>query len=502
MHKQIWIGWLLIPILILAFGIRIYNLSINPPELFSDEITQVLSARSIIETGKDINGKTNLFLYNKIKLGTPLYGYLAALSTYVLGNNTFSIRLPAAIAGTIFVYLIYLLVNLITRNKLASLICTFFASIIPWGIYFSRIGWEPALTMPFLLISIYSILLAIQKNSQKIIILSFCIFAFSVYASDALEFLSPLFLITILVINYRHVLKFPKIYFVAFCYFVILLVPLFYVSLTEPLKHDRVSKLSTFRTGINQESLKIFSNNYISHFKYDFLFQKGDPNLRHGTGADGVLYLILLPFIIIGFITIFGNYKDKNNLLLIFWLFYFPLGGSLTNDGVPHATRTLIGLPIFLIISAIGLVKIFEIIKNKNLIRITIVIVIFFSFIHFYRFINNYFKIYPISSQSWWEYGQKEVYDSVKSITQGDESLCLSNIDYWHEETLNHYYLGIKYNFKVLYDLNDPNCLKSEILVLPANLEIPSNYQLKKTIYDLEKKPKWIVYKSLNSYKE
>lgn len=502
MHKQTWTSWLLIPILILAFGIRIYNLSSNPPELFSDEITQVLSAKALIETGKDINGKTNLFLYNKIKLGTPLYGYLAAVSTYILGNNTFSIRLPAAIAGTISVFLIYLLANFITNNKFTSLLCAFFAAIIPWSIYFSRIGWEPALTIPFLLVSIYSILFAINKNSKKLIVLSFCLFAFSVYVSDALEFLSPLFLITIIAIYHKNVFKNFKTYIIAFCYFLLLLTPLFYVSLTQPLKHDRAIKLSTFRTGVNKDTLTIFANNYISHFKYDFLFQKGDPNLRHGTGTDGVLYPVLLPFIIIGLITIGKNYKNKNYILLIFWLLYFPLGGSLTNDGVPHATRTLIGWPILLIISTIGIVKVFNIIKNKNLVKIITILIILVSFASYYKFFNNYFKTYPINSQFWWEYGQKDVYETIKNITKGNESLCLGNIDYWHEETLNHYYFGYTYNYNIKYDLNDPKCLASDILVLPENIKGPEKYTQEKTIYDLSKMPKWIIYKSLNSYNE
>ena len=215
MHKQIWIGWLLAPTLIFAFLTRIYNLSANPPELFSDEITQVLSARSIIETGKDINGKTNLFLYNKIKLGTPIYGYLAAGSTYLFGKNTFAIRLPAAIFGTLSVLLIFLITKYLTRNNFVSLLTSFASAIVPWGIYFSRIGWEPALTIPFLLISIYSLLAAIKKNSTKNLIFSFIFFAVSVYASDALEFLSPLFLLTILGINYKTVIKNYKKYLAA-----------------------------------------------------------------------------------------------------------------------------------------------------------------------------------------------------------------------------------------------------------------------------------------------
>lgn len=502
MHQQTWTGWILITILAFAFWIRIYHLSTNPNELFSDEITQVLSAKSIIETGKDINGKLNLFLYNKIKLGTPIYGYLAAIATYVLGNNPFAIRLPAAIAGTLSLFFIYLISLKLTENKIASLSAVFIGSIVPWGIYFSRIAWEPALTVLFLTSSVYFLLESIQNNSRQKLILSFALFGLSFYASDTLTLFSPLFLITIIIINYKYVIKNLTKFITPVIVFILLSSPFIYVSLTNPLKNDRAVKLSTFRTGVNYGNLKIFTKNYFAHFDYNFLFKTGDPNLRHGTAKDGVLYISLLPFIIIGIINILKNYMSKNNLLILFWLLYFPLGGSLTNDGVPHATRTLIGWPPFIFLTAIGLKDTINFLGNKKIIKISMAIFYCFLIINFLNFFKNYFIEYPITSQSWWEYGQRETYQEIKKLTIGNESLCLGNVDYWHEETLNHYYLGFKYDYKILYDLNDPKCLISDILVLPSDYETPKKYEIKKVIYDLQNNPKWNIHKSLNSYSE
>lgn len=494
MHKQIWIGRLLVPILLVAFLIRIYNLNTNPVELFSDEITQVLSARSIIETGKDTNGELNLFLYNKIKLGTPIYGYLAAVTTCALGNNPFAVRLPAALAGTISIFFIYLISLKLTSNKIASLSAAFIGSMVPWGIYFSRIGWEPALTVLFLTSSVYFLTDAIQKNSRQKLLISFIFFSLSFYASDTLTLFGPLFLITILVINYKYVVKNLTKFIIPVLVFILLVSPFVYVSLTNPLKNDRAFKLSTFRTGVNYDNLKIFTKNYFAHFDYNFLFKTGDPNLRHGTGKDGVLFPSLLPFIIIGIVNILKKYKNKNNLLILFWLLYFPLGGSLTNDGVPHATRTLIGWPLFIFLTAIGIKTTIESLKNKKIIKIGMAIFYIILIYNFSIFLKNYFIEYPITSQSWWEYGQKETYKEIKNITNGNESLCLGNIDYWHEETLNHYYLGFKYDYKIIYDLNDPKCLISDILILPPDHEAPKKYEIKKVIYDLQNNAKWNIY--------
>lgn len=499
---KIWPGWLLIPTLILAFWIRTYRLSTNPPELFSDEITQVLSAKSIIETGKDINGKTNLFLYNKIKLGTPIYGYLAALSTYILGNNTFAIRLPAAIAGTLSVLFIFLLSELLTQNNFTSILSAMVAAITPWGIYFSRIGWEPALTLPFLLLSIYLLLAWLKRKSRINLIFSFCLFGLSFYASDTLTLYSPLFLITILLINLKHVFRNYRSFIFPSFLFSLILIPFIYVSLTNPLKNDRAYKLSTFKTGVNISNIQVFTKNYIEHFSYNFLFKTGDPNLRHGTGRNGVLYVATLPFILIGVWEVLKDLKDKNNLLLLLWTVYFPLGGSLTNDGVPHATRTLVGLPIFILLFGLGVKVITEKIKRKRVTGIGLIILAFILSLSFFKFFNDYFYDYRVRSQSWWEYGQAEVYRKVRKNSDGQESLCLENIDYWHEETLNHYYLGYKYDYRILYDLSNPKCIQSNILVLAPSTPIPKNYQLIDTVLDLENRPKWNIYKSLNSYTE
>ena len=480
-------------ILALSFLIRIWDISSNPPELFSDEITHVLSARTILETGKDINGSVGVYFYNKLKLGAPIYGYLAAFSTYIFGLNTFAIRFPAVVAGTITVFLIYKLIFLISKDYIAALAGTFLTAITPWNIYFSRIGWEPSLVLPFLTGLILVFFTGVKTNSLKRVIFAYVLSGISIYSADAMEFLVPIFLLLLITLNNKHVLNNKVKHLLGIIIFSIILLPLIHTALKDPLKHNRSIKISTFNKGVNLTSLQTFGQNYLAHFKSDFLFKFGDPNLRHGTGHDGVLYWIYLPFIILGIIYSL-KHINKNYLLTLIWLFLFPLGGSLTNDGVPHATRTLIGAPVLILYTSVGFSRLMRL-KNKSTVKFLITLSIILLGYQVTKFVHSYFVTYPINSQPWWEYGQKQIFSAVKNNAQGSESLCLTNVEYWHQDTYPNYYLGVNNNYKIIFDQNNPECFRSEILVLSSRFQVPPGYDKLNTVYNLQNQPIWIIYK-------
>lgn len=489
-------NWILILILFFSFLIRIFNISTNPPELFSDEITHVLSARTIIQTGHDINGKLNLYLYNRLKLGAPVYGYIAATSTFIFGDNIPAVRLPAVLAGTLTVFLIYQLCFLFTKNKTVALLSAFIAAITPWNIYFSRIAWEPSLILPFILSGILAFYSGINSKGKNKIILPYIIFAIAVYGADALEFLAPVFLIVLIIINFKKVWSEKNIHVKGLLVFILLLVPYFLVVANNPLKYGRSLKISTFATGVNTKNIEVFAHNYFAHLSPTFLFEKGDPNLRQGTGSDGVLYWAIMPFVLIGLIYSIINVRKRDCLFLLIWFMIFPLGGSLTNDGVPHATRTLIGDPVFIILFAVGYSLVLSFIKSKKYKIILNSLLILTLLLEFITFANSYFIYYPINSQPWWDYGERKIFLSIKANTKGSESLCLPNVEYWHEDTYPNYYLGVGNNYKMTFYLDDPECLKSDVLVLPVNSVPPKGYKKIDEIKNLEGQTFWVIYKS------
>src|SRR3990170_8801932 len=101
---------LIILILLLAFVLRFYNLSQNPPGLYWDEVSNGYNAYSVLKTGKDEYG---VFLpsvfrsYDDYK--PPVYIYSIIPSIVIFGLNEFAVRFPSAAGGVLTVFLVYLI---------------------------------------------------------------------------------------------------------------------------------------------------------------------------------------------------------------------------------------------------------------------------------------------------------------------------------------------------------------------------------------------------------
>lgn len=479
-------------VIIITIGtfLRFYNLSTNPPELFEDEITNVSSARSILLTGKDINGHLNLYFYNRVESRSPVYGYLAALSTFALGNNTFAIRFPAALLGIISVIVVFFISKELFNNSYASLFASFITAVIPWQVHYSRVGWEPAATIPFLLIAIYFYL--VGRMNHRVIPLSYLSFCVVIFSHRSGEVLAPLILFTLILFNIKNVVKNFKYHFFPIFIFALSLLTVFVISQKDPLLHNRALRISTFNEGVNTNSLSIFTKNYLAHFSYKFLFTEGDPNLRHSTGKNGVLYSALLPFLIIGFISLLKNSKNNDFKMILLWLIIFPLGGSLTNDGVPHATRTLIGGPVLTLIATFGFLNTISFLNskyaNKVVAKLIVILTISMLIIQTISFSKNYFENYPKYSSIYWNYGNKEVFSYLKENSDRIQYACLENINYWDEETLIHYYLPNN-KIQILSGTDNEVCGQSgTILVLMSNFEKYNCIPLK-TILNQDSEP-------------
>src|SRR3989344_292895 len=141
-------------ILFIAAILRFWNLGVNPPGLFVDEVSNGYNAYSIIKTGRDEYG-------NFMPLTFKAFGdYNLALSVYILvpsiavfGLNEFAVRFPSALLGTLTVLLTYFLTKQLFKSgssfiahhssqKNVALVAAFFLAISPWHLQFSRYDHE------------------------------------------------------------------------------------------------------------------------------------------------------------------------------------------------------------------------------------------------------------------------------------------------------------------------------------------------------------------------
>ena len=135
---------------------------------------------------------------------------------------------------------------------------------------------------------------------------------------------------------------------------------------------------------------------------------------------EGILLVIGIIFLVLR--------KRKKHLILLWWFLIFPVPSSLTYESVPHAVRSICGLPVFQIIAALSLVSSFNYLKysgiNKPEYKTGIKYLASFVFIFFLSFaIHNiryyfvrYYKEYPKKSFGAWSYGRKEIIQTAENL--------------------------------------------------------------------------------------
>lgn len=431
-----------------------------------------------METGKDLHGRLLPYFSDVIELRPPVYGYTAYVSSMFLGTGPIGIRAPAVLFGLLTIIAIYLLVSETTNDRRAALSAAFFLAIIPWHIHYSRVGWEPSSFLPFLLLATFFFIYGINRNRKYLIVIAFGLFSLTLYTYQAAPLYSFVFLASLILLNYRYFLKHKKLFFACCAISIMLTFPYIWTVKNEFFMYARAKNISTFKDGINLESLSVFAHNYISHLTPSFLFISGDPNPRHGLGT-GVIYWVMLPFIILGVYGLLRSEVNRRHIIFLFiWFLSYPLAGSLTNDGVPHATRSLIGAPLYCFLGGYGLSYSYKLIKTHTreqfAANLFLVFIIASSLISLGLFTRTYFEEYPKSSYVHWGYGQKEIFNQIKLRQGYYKRVCIEHFNPSHEAQLVAYYLG-KTNLDIIRDMDNPKCGENGTLIV-----ISTNTRLKK----------------------
>ena len=454
----------LVLILLLAGILRAWNISENPPELYPDEIFTYLSAKSVVENGHPIQHRL------------PAYGFASYLSASVLGESPLGIRAPAVFFGLVSILLVYLLAKELFGDTAAALFAAFFMAIIPWHIHFSRVGWESASFLPFLLLSVYLFIYGINRERKLVLIVSFGMFALTFYTYLVAQLYSPLFLSCLLVMYRRYFLRERRVLMTGLIVYFILSAPYIWAIVTVPMFFRKASMIFTFANGVNSETLSVFGTNYITHFGPDFLFIHGDPNLRHGAGT-GVIYWVMLPFLAAGIV--YSAMADRRRnvfYFILFWLAAFPLAAALTDDGVPHAMRSLAGAPVICLLSGRGVSGLVRTAAGRAgrmyVSYILYAVVVIISLVPLYGFSKTYYGDYPIMSAPDWEYGRKKLFSGIGKLEGNYKRLCTPDLHYFGSFYFIEFYIPDT-ELELINNIDDPRCALGGSIVV-------QNYRVKK----------------------
>ena len=349
MLKELKISSLYLPIiLITALLLRVLFLGTIPNGFFTDEASNAYDAYSIIHTLRDQYGEFLPWYFksaNDYREG--LYMYLMVPFIKLFGLNPFGARITSA------VFIIYHLAKEIFNQKV-GLLSALFLAVLPWHIHFSRVTFR-AILVPFLFCLALLFFIKSFKRPQWLILSSF-LFSISIYTYNSARVFVPLFLLGLIIIYREYLWKNRYYTLLAFLSFSLLFVP----QLIYHLSPEGMARANT--VGIQTDLQKILSD-YFSYFSPKFLFDEGDPSPRHKINKIAGLYSFQVILLLIGFLRLIIKEKKSYKWIFFLWLVLYPIPAAFIS---PYsAVRTLVGTPLFAMISGYAIAEIIELFKDK-----------------------------------------------------------------------------------------------------------------------------------------
>lgn len=462
-------------IIIFAAILRLINMPSIPPSLSWDEVSLGYNAYSIAKTGHDEHGKLfplSVFeSYGDYK--PPGYIYADVPFVYFLGLTEFAVRLPSVIAGIVSVILTYFLVKELFRRassqyrELLALLSALLLAVSPWHLNISRVAYEANLAH---VLTIGAILLFIKSlnSNPKLLIPSGVLFALSLYTFNSSRIFVPVFVFFLALFYWGKLWSVRRWVISAGMISFVVLLPLIphLLSKEGKLRFQEVNIFSDVKvvetanrrieTSGNTILAKFLQNrrvqfaqemarHYFDNLSPNFLFINGDGNPKFSIRDVGQLYVVEIPFLILGFYFLIKR-KEADARILIMWLLVGILPASIARE-TPHALRTLNSLPVWQILVVVGFVAFFIDEKKERLFvrhRILFGITVAVFILNALYYLHTYHTTYATEFASEWQYGYREAIQKAEKLKDQYNGV-------WITDTI-----GRPYMYTLFYTKYDP----------------------------------------------
>lgn len=463
--------YLLFIVVFIGFILRFWQLGENPKSINWDEAAWGYNAYSMGIDGREEFG--NLLPYKFIEsfgdFKPPVYAYLGIIPVKLFGLNEFSTRFPSALFGVLSVLLTYLLVKQIfsksENSEKFALFSALFLAISPWHILLSRAAFEANVSSFFIILGIYLFIKALNKNIW-LLVFSAASFAVSFYTFNTARVFIPLFIIFITIILRKEIFKNLKPFLVSGIVGLIILLPIipFLVSPQAKLRFQEVNIFTNpeivksanqsiqndnglvWSKIINNRRVlyaREFASHYFDNLSPSFLFIKGDGNPKFSTQDMGQLYIWELFFLVPGIFLLFRR-REGYYWIIPIWLLLGIIPAATARE-TPHALRIETTLPVFQILTAIGVIYFLNSIRNLKKQKYIASGVFLLLFVNFLYFFHSYFVHYPRESAADWNYGYKQAYSYLRDVESDYDNIYFTSV------------LGRPHIYYLYYDQVDPN---------------------------------------------
>ena len=408
-------------ILLFAFIVRLYHIESIPVGLYPDEAANGVDAIHALETG------TYKIFYPANFGREGLFINIQAFFISIIGNTVTGLKFASILFGTLSVWGIYLLGRELFHRKGAGLLAAFMLAGSYWAINFSRIGFRAIMTTFLLTFSFYFFFRGLRTHKLRDFLFSGMIFGLGLHTYIAFR-VAPLILVLLLpalILSYEKFLRrFWKHGLVfALGAFLTAAPMLYHFFIAHPEDFaSRSSHISILEPAVNGGDFwgtlgKTFS---ISLLKYNFW---GDQNWRHNYPPYPVLdpfvgtfFLASFLFLIWQTVTLLGRrFRDGDrdlrlvtNFFLLGSFFVMLIPEFLTNEGLPHALRSIgTQMPVFLMAALSAFWLYDKALRSQPGTKTALFFILFFSLVLGTAFnLTKYFVFFPNSPQTSWSFNE------------------------------------------------------------------------------------------------
>lgn len=384
-------------IFLIALLFRFTSLSAHPTGFHIDEASLGYNGYSLLLTGRDDNGNFLPLYIDMFGDNRPSgYHYLTIIPIMLFGLTEFATRFPGALIGSITVFAMFLLANVIFKDKRVSLLSALLIAVSPWHIIVSRASGEAVITLFFIIIGFSLLFFGLGANKRKFIISGAILTSVSYFFYHTPRVFVPLMFATFAAFLYpswRNQIKHLriKVFFVFIFLCGVALILIFFVK-GGTGRYSQVNIFNNFETnffmwqqlqedalGLSPKYISrvvhnvitnnflVFADNYFDYVSGEFLFVKGGLPNWYNVPRMGLMYIIELPFLLFG---IYWLLKSNNKMYKIplLWLLVAPMVPAITMDDIPNINRSIVMVPALELIAAIGFLKLANVFQNKKLI--------------------------------------------------------------------------------------------------------------------------------------
>lgn len=450
---------LLIFVIFIGTIVRLWKITTLPFPPNGDELAFGYYGWSLLHFGTDEYG--NFLPFNFPSIGDYKYpgmAYLNIIPAALFGLSEITARFWSIVSGIALIPLIYLLTNLLFKNRSLALIAALITALSPWSIILSRLGYEnhPALTLT---VAGFVCLLSIKAQRKKIqtllLALSFALLTLATFTYAAERIFIPLMLCVLIGLSFSksfsHLRKSAVILLVILTVTVAIsliswqnrgraeavmwkgataseqnrLQELYIEAGTSPVRLPPV--LTRLFHNKIRVSVEDFLYRYSNHFSPKFLFFEGEAAIER-IPDTGMLPLILIFFLPFGLLFLLTPQNKQPAIFILAWLLFAPLPSALT-FGEPHINRASLMIPAITIISAFGFWQLLNLFSGRKKLWLGIGI-IFAFFINSLYPLNQIFVQKPVNKPWVSEQVNKALVADILTLKQRYQAVVLPKDEY------------------------------------------------------------------------